>query len=218
MRSEFEKPETEKVKLFEKFVYQNPDRNPAIVTGNTSEIFSKYFEVKVPLTNSEREYLARYTLPFIDSIRAGLASHPEKVDKLGISKLEDYMKVKAAPRPSVMPPDETLEALDLALITMGIMPDVAFKKHLDQDGNEQILRFSRRGILKPPETLEETRERIHEMWIETIKVGEERTPRKINIFQYPQTARTALFFDVYNSFPIRNEIDMQKDVEIKLAV
>lgn len=200
----------------QEIVYSDPHYKASAIAEGTSNIFSLYFNHGIPHFDVAKRYLTDYTLPFIDSVRAGFAKHPERVDKIGIGSSEDILRVMEVDRESVLPYDETLEALDLSLITMGIMHDMVVQRVVDYDGNIHTVEFSRRGMLQPPETLDQTRERIHELWVETFKIAQQITSPSVQFFENPSVMRTTLFFEVCKSLPLRNVKDQLKDEEMKI--
>jgi hypothetical protein len=186
-------------------IYSNPYMKPRAIAEGTSQILTMYFDNTLPDFDAGREYLTDYTLAYIDNVRAGFAKHPERIDRIGIASLEDLILARQHDRQSTLPEDETLEALDYSLITMGIMPDMVAQPYIDIEGNSHILKlFSRRGMLQPPQTLEQTRGRFHEMWVEIVKIANKTTSPKINFYNNPQVLRTSMFFEVGKNIPLRS--------------
>lgn len=191
---------------------------PSAVAQGTSDIFSLYFNYGIPHFEVAKNFLIDYTLPFVDNMRAGFAQHPNRVDKIGIGDTEDYKRVMEVDKESTLPKDETLELFDFALVTMAIMPEVAFQRYKDVEENEQIVTFSRIGMLQPPYTLEQTRKRIRELWVETYKVAMQQTDPDVKFFENPGLIRTTLFWDVCRDVPMVNPQEMLKDEEMKKMI
>lgn len=185
-------------------LYSQPDMQPRTIAEGTSQILTMYFNDNIREFGSAKKYLTDYTLTYIDNARAGLAQHPERVNKLGNANIEDLINAMNRDRESTVPEDETLEALDYSLITMGIMPDMVVQPYTDVEGNSHVLRvFSRRGMLRPPYTLEQTRGRFHEMWVEIFKISQQITSPKVNFYNNPEVLRTHMFFEVGKNLPLK---------------
>lgn len=194
--------------------YTNPSLKPSVVATGTSDIFSLYFDYKLPHFEVAKDYLQGYTLHFVDIARAGLASHPERVDRIGKATYEDLVRVTTIDRPSPLPKDETLEVLDYTLLTMGMMPEMMVGNYTDIEGNKVIVEFSKRGIFAPPRTLNETKDRIREIWLETLKIAQQITPPDIDFFKNPEVTRTIAFFDVAKMLPLKNPKLVQEESEL----
>jgi hypothetical protein len=184
--------------------YSQPRMNPRAIAEGTSQILSMYFNDNLAEFDLAHGYLKEYTLTYLDNARAGLAKHPERVDKLGNASIEDLINAMQQDRKSTVPEDETLEALDYSLITMGIMPDMAIPPYDEVYENSQATSFfTRKGMLRPPYTLDQTRERFHEMWVEIFKISQRITPPHINFYSKPEILRTNMFFTVGKNLPLK---------------
>lgn len=182
--------------------YADESLHPVRVAENTSNILKMYFGGKLEDFIPGKNYLRDYTLKFVDAARDGLASHPERVDRLGLISLEDLLQVLAVDRPSDLPPDQKLQALDYSFLTMGAMPDNSQIPFTDFWGNKGALRFSRKGMLRPPFTVAGVQERLHELRVETLKIATGVTLPNANFIDNPPLCRTALFFHVAKAIPL----------------
>ena len=186
--------------------YSNPEVAPRAVANTTASIFNLYFHGVLKGENLEpaQNYLRSVTLKFIDNARAGLAEHPERVDRLGTASLEDLERIVSLDRQPTTPPDETLEALDYSLITMGMIPHMAIWEYKDIEGNNLLFEFSKKGMLRPPFTTIDALNRFHELWREIFKITIQETKPNAGFLSNPALSRTRLFFDTARSLPLRN--------------
>ena len=200
--------------------YSNPNLRPGPIVRGTSNVFDLYFKYGVADFSLGTHFLVSHTLTLIDCMRMGLARNPDRVDRFLKASAEDINRALQFDRAPNVTPDESLEALDFALITMGKMPD-AVQRYKDKEGNEHSIDFSRRGIFRPPFTLDQTRERLKELWVETNKIAQGITDPAGSILADPRKARAVTFFEIGSNIlmvnPDEQRIDAKKNFPDILA-
>lgn len=194
--------------------YTHPYLKPAVVARTTDTIISHYFGGTLPDFDAASHYLSTDTLGFIDSVRMGLAQHPERVDRMLMASPDDLERALSFDRKSDLPPDEIAEVLDFTLVTMAAMPEVGAVNYTDHDGNQQSLTFNRK-FLNPPRTLDEARIRIRELWAQIFRISNGDAPRNFGPFEHPEIQRSSAFWAKAKSLPLKNI--QPKDALIELA-
>lgn len=214
----FESEKSPNFSFQREITYSNPDLVPQVVAACTHNLFDLYFANHLEDDDKEmaHNFLARYTIPFIDAARSGLAEYPDLVDKLGKARIQDLLAAKSLDRTSKLPTDETHEILDYTLITMGALPEMVTKKYLDLENNEVILKFSKRGMFEPPKTLDQARLRIRELWSQTVRISQGFIePSKYNFFNNPEVTRTIAFFDVARRLPLKYSNLVEEEEQLR---
>lgn len=192
--------------------YSNHELNPKNVASVTSDIFDMYFSSQVEDFSLGGWYLISHTLPLIDAMRFGLAKNPHIIDRLSLASAEDIERVASYDKEPNMYGDEALEAFQYALVTMSYMPEVV-QKWTDVAGNSNFTEFSRKGIFRPPATIDETRERIRELWVQTNRIAQQQTVRYEPILSNPSKARAVTFFTVASGLKLRNREEGNLDMK-----
>lgn len=173
--------------------YSDPKLGIYPLVTSTNHVFTDYFmEGRRPDGVSRR--ILGDSLAFIHNARAGLADNPGEVDKLGIATPSDLRTAQAVDGGPTVTDDEALEAIRFSLITMGAIHRYATVTFKDTDGNFHDFRFTRRGMMAPPETLFEASMRLRELWRETNRVAIGETPPYIHIMGDPAKIRTFFFW------------------------
>lgn len=96
-----------------------------------------------------------------------------------------------------VPVEEEEESLRFALVTMGAMPEMAPSMgFIDLEENFHEIKFTKRGVLAPPETLSEVSGRLRELWVQTAKLANGTMPRQIHIMHDQNALRARLFYRV----------------------
>ncbi len=173
--------------------YSNPDLAVYGIAQSTSQVLTNYFQGR-PSSPEVTSRILGNSLAFIHNARTGLANNPGEVDRLGLATPGDLRIAQAVDGGPTVTDDEELEALRFSLITMGAIHKYATVTLQDTDGNYLDFRFTRNGLMAPPETLTETSMRLRELWKETLKVAQENTNPILHIMKDPAKLRTFFFW------------------------
>lgn len=176
--------------------YTDPTLAPAVVAQNTSNCLNMFFGQRMD-SPSARDYLADKTLPFLNRARDGLiANFPvlREIVRIDPETLKE-MIASGYDFGNSGNPEET-EAFGYTIVTMGLLPSMARHPRLP-DG------FSKIGLLAPPSTIADYRERVHELKTTIIGLATG-TIRSEDVLSNAALCRTYCFFDVGSRIPLRN--------------
>lgn len=170
--------------------YKDWNRIPTVISKQTSTLLDIVHRRNIGNTGPAIDYLQKYTLPYLFQALKGSA------DIFGQLHLLDTEQDV-----------EGREAADHAYITMGSMPDMVSHKDLPRG-------FSRKGMLKPPETHGEFIRRILEIQSGVISVISDNSDETIIYDGSPQLFRTFEFFRVGSNIPV--ELEDSDKVKLQL--
>jgi len=173
--------------------YSDPRLGLYPLATSTNQVFTNYFMEGRRPDGVARNILGD-TLAFIHNARAGLADNPNEVDRLGLAKPNDLRTAQAIDGGPTVTDDEALEAIRFSLITMGAIHKYTTISFRDTDGKYHDFRFTRNGMMAPPETLIEASMRLRELWRETEKVAMGETRPYLHIMGDPAKLRTFFFW------------------------
>lgn len=177
----------------QEITYSDPRLGIYPLVTSANHVFTHYFmEGKRPDGVSQR--ILGDSLAFIHNARVGLADNPNEVDRLGLATPGDLRAAQTVDGGPTVTDDEALEAIRFSLITMGAIHKYATVSFRDTDGNFHDFRFTKGGMMAPPETLFEASTRLRELWRETNKVALGETPPYIHIMGDPAKVRTFFFW------------------------
>lgn len=167
-------------------IYKNPERIPKTVVTQTDSMIQLLNAGVVP-QELIQNYLFNYTVPFLASAANGTKRIYDKeiVSAISLST-------------------EINEAADFTNIVFSWMHYFARSRYLP-DG------FSKRGVLRAPQTEREFVKRVIELKDGVLEIADGKKSRGVFLESSPQALRTYTFFKVGSSIPLRfMESDREK--------
>lgn len=166
--------------------YRDPDRIPPLVARQTSTLLSLFHQGAIYKPDLAIDYLRGYALNYLNMAEKGVDAVYDRTS----SSFEEFDV-------------EVTEAADFAYVIFAHLPGLVKSPWLPNG-------FSRRGMLKAPETEKEFLGRIRELKIGIWQVvGGEMEPQT-TLEAYPSLLRTFGFFKVGGELPIKLSEDERK--------
>ena len=163
--------------------YKEPERMPTLVAKQTATLLGLFHQGAIHNPDLAIGYLHDYALALLGMAEKGADA---VYDRTGVA--------------SEMCDPEVREVADFAYIMFAHLPDSVTSPLLPMG-------FSRKGMLRAPETAGEFRRRIKELKIGIWQVVEGEMPSGVPLEANPSLLRTYGFFRVGGEFPMRVQED-----------
>ncbi len=171
--------------------YKDIEKSPIMVSKQTCQLLELFYQGAIHKPDLARDYFHDYTLSYLSQAEAGTDALYD--GKGGVFKDLDL---------------ETREIAHHAFIVFANLPDNVKSPFLPNG-------FSRRGMLKAPETRKEFLKRIREIKIGIWQILEGEAEPGITLEAYPRLLRTYGFFKVGSKLPIKLSQDEKKKEQME---
>ncbi|MDO8638767.1 MAG: hypothetical protein Q7R43_04275 [Candidatus Daviesbacteria bacterium] len=170
--------------------YKETEKSPLLVVRQTHTLLELYYRGAISNPKPAKDYLHDYTLGYLKSAEEGSGAY---YDRFGQFTVKDVDL-------------EAREAAGHALVVLSCLPDQTKSPFLPKG-------FSRRGMLKAPETHDQFLKRMKELKIGIWDVVEGHVEPNATLEAYPKTLRVFKFFEVGSRLPI-NLTESEKKIAI----
>lgn len=160
--------------------------SPFAIVRQTYSLLELLYHGPMPDPDPARNYLQKYTLTYLKNAQEGM-------DTIYNNKGTVYKDW----RPNIS------EAAHHAFIVFAFLPDRMTSRFLPNG-------FSRKGMLRAPETKEEFNDRLDEIKVGISQVVDGRIESQPTLFAHPRLLRTYGFFNVGSRLPIKVPADENK--------
>lgn len=189
--------------------YKNRAMSPAVVSQETGNILSLYFN-NDPRFDPRlgKQYLATDTLNYIWEAEKGFYTLYDKKSKIGKQELVVFLDESET---ALAHPDiESNEAFGHSMVVFSVLPEIAQHPSYPKG-------FSKRNILRPPETTMEFLLRLKELRVEIIKIIGGQTSPQTPMETNNSLLRSYLYFWVARKIPLRCS-ENKREIEEKARV
>lgn len=175
----------------------NDGFTPNEMAGRTAEIINDYFR-RDPNWKMKSIFLARQTLPFVQSAKQGFLDNPQAVRNLSLIDPDNLKAFKEMNNRSKedAPNTDDSEAFSRMYIGFGMVPEMAVQAGLPKG-------FSRIQLLEPPFTTAEVLGRINEVGVTVRRLKNGLIDQDEDILNLPGLLRTYWTFKAIETIPLK---------------
>lgn len=171
--------------------YREIEKSPPLVVRQTNALLGLYYHGAIRNPKPAKDYLHDYTLGYLKAAEEGSAV---VYDRVGHAALDIDL--------------ETREAARFALVVLACLPDRAKSPFLPKG-------FSRRGMLRAPETQDQFLARIKELKVGIWQIVEGNVEAYTTLETYPPVLRVFKFFEVGSDLPVKLTDDEKKQEQLE---
>lgn len=171
--------------------YREVEKSPPLVVRQTNTLLGLYYNGAIRNPKPAKDYLHDYTLGYLKAAEAGSAI---VYDRVGHAALDIDL--------------ETREAARYALVVLAYLPDQAKSPFLPKG-------FSRRGMLRAPETQDQFLARIKELKVGIWQIVEGNVEPHVTLEACPTVLRVFKFFEVGSDLPVKLTVDERKQEQLE---
>lgn len=172
--------------------YEEVEKSPPLVVRQTNTLLELYYQGAIWNPKPAKDYLHDYTLGYLRAAEEGSAVLYDRIGRLTAQDTDL----------------ETREAASHAFVILTCLPDRAKSPFLPKG-------FSRRGMLKAPETRNQFLARIRELKVGIWQIAEGKVKPYATLEAYPPLLKVFKFFEVGSELPVKLTEDKKRQEQIE---